>query len=164
VPLFLVFSARCGARASVASLPAALRATGRFASAKQPRACTHKQALSMNDKAMSALPSKSNIGTGRRHVCHGPKADILIPVTSPAPGPLKTGNNVGRVLVLGISSGGATTTRGRSRSAIRGWSPIPASNATTPSLCLSEKQRVDADEGVRLAKTYSRCWRGKPRM
>src|SRR5262245_55876379 len=43
--------------------------------------------------------------------------------------------------------------RGRSRSAIRGWSPVPASNVPALSLCLSEKQRVDTDEGFTLAKT-----------
>jgi hypothetical protein len=42
--------------------------------------------------------------------------------------------------------------RGRSRSAIRGWSPVPASNVPTVSLYLSERQRVDTDEGFRLAK------------
>jgi hypothetical protein len=35
---------------------------------------------------------------------------------------------------------------------MKGWSPIPASNAKTPTLSLREKQRVDTDEEVRLAK------------
>jgi glutathione S-transferase len=38
-------------------------------------------------------------------------------------------------------------------SAFRGWSPVPASNATTPSVYLTERQRVGTDEGFRLAKT-----------
>jgi hypothetical protein len=43
--------------------------------------------------------------------------------------------------------------RGRSRSAIRGWSPVPASDVPALSLSLTERQRVGADEGFRLAMT-----------
>jgi hypothetical protein len=45
---------------------------------RSARACTHKQALPMQDKAMSALPSNSDIGIGRRHVCYGPRTDMGI--------------------------------------------------------------------------------------